>query len=293
MSGNTGTATQIRREQGFDIYVLQNARLELAVVPELGARIVSLKDLRTGREWMWRPEGGLRLFRNRRGDDFSQSTLAGADECLPTIAPCEWRGRQLPDHGELWSAPWTVDPAAWRGGVLKTSITLAVSPFHFTRAITVSGDAIRMDYRLGSQSTMTEHFLWALHPLLRLEADDCLRLPASTRALLNGAAWPDAVGSAIPPGGCAKVFAGPVVEGFAAVHNPRTGEQLAFEWDPAQNNTLGLWLTRGGWHGHHHFALEPSNGSPDPLARAAEANCCGVVPPLGSVSWSLCLRVGP
>ena len=50
--------------------VLSNEDVELAVVPELGAKIISLKDLRTGREWMWHPPGGLKLFRNLPGDDF-------------------------------------------------------------------------------------------------------------------------------------------------------------------------------------------------------------------------------
>ncbi len=95
----------VRTLQGFDVYHLGNEAVELAVVPELGARLVSLKDLRTGREWMWHPPGGLKLFRNRLGDDFSLSPLAGMDECPPTIAKCAWQGTELPDHGEVWSAP--------------------------------------------------------------------------------------------------------------------------------------------------------------------------------------------
>src|SRR5882724_10779024 len=77
----------VRREQGFDVHALSNEDVEIAVVPELGAKIISLKNLRTGREWMWHPQGGVKLFRNQSGDDFSKSPLVGADECLPTIAP--------------------------------------------------------------------------------------------------------------------------------------------------------------------------------------------------------------
>src|SRR5512135_2538946 len=94
------------REQGFEVFTLRNDLLELTAVPELGAKIIALKNLRTGREWMYRPPGGLRLFRNRPGDDFAASTLVGWDECLPTIAPCVWNARTLPDHGEVWSVAW-------------------------------------------------------------------------------------------------------------------------------------------------------------------------------------------
>jgi hypothetical protein len=53
-----------------------------------------------------------------------------------------------------------------------------------------------------------------------------------------------------------------------------------------------LWLTRGGWHGHHHFAIEPANGDNDTLALAAGQNRCGLVPASDSVSWQIRLRIG-
>ena len=83
---------------GFELLVLRNSSLELAVAPALGAKIVSLKNLHTGPEWLWRPTSRLKLFRNQPGDDFSRSTLVGWDECLPTIAPCTWKNRAFPDQ---------------------------------------------------------------------------------------------------------------------------------------------------------------------------------------------------
>jgi galactose mutarotase-like enzyme len=282
----------VRLEQGFEVYVLNTEEVELAVVPELGAKIISLKDLRTGREWMWQPPGRLKLFRNRPGDAFSQSPLVGADECVPTIAPCSWRGRNLPDHGEVWNVPWKVDSEALEFGILKTSVRLEISPFDFERTIDLHENKIQISYKLKNYSPEERQFLWAIHPLLRLQADDQLELPASTRALLNGAAWVDAVGSAIPEKNSDKIFAVPVSEGLAAIGNPVTGDRLEFEWNPAENNTLGLWLTRGGWHGHHHFALEPTNAYSDALDLAAGQNHCGVVAASDFVTWQIRLRVG-
>lgn len=282
----------VRQVQGFAVHVLGNDEVEVAVVPELGAKIISLKNRRTGREWMWHPPGGLKLFRNYPGDDFSESPLVGMDECLPTIAPCSWQGRALPDHGELWNAPWRVDAAAWEGGLLKTAARLRLSPFDLERTIELHENEIHLDYRLGNRSQTAERYLWAMHPLLQLRASDQLELPATTRALLKGEAWVDDLGSAVPDGNCAKVFAAPVSEGFAAIHNQRTGDRLEFEWSPTENNTLGVWLTRGGWHGHEHFALEPMNGDADTLALAAERNRCGLVAAASSATWQVCLRVG-
>ena len=282
----------VRPQQGFDVYWLNNGDIELAVVPELGAKIISLKNLRTGREWMWHPPGGLKLFRNVSGDHFSQSPLTGTDECLPTIAPCSWRGCELPDHGEVWSVPWATDAELWKDGILKTSVRLKLSPFEFERTIALHENEINLSYRLNNLSAQDEVFVWALHPLLKLQPGDRLEMPSATRALLDGAAWVDDVTSAVPDKNHEKIFAAPVPEGRATIRNQVTGEYLDFRWNPAENNALGLWLTRGGWHGHHHFALEPTNAKHDSLAVAAGQNCCGLAPAADFVNWQIRLRIG-
>lgn len=282
---------RVHHEQGFNVYRLSTSEIEIAVVPQLGAKIISLKNARTGRQWIWHPTGALNLFRNRPGDDFSRSPLVGVDECLPTIAPCSWQGRSLPDHGEVWYAEWNVDEDAWQKGLLKTAVHLEISPFNFERTLELDGDTVRLTYRLSNRSAAPEQFLWAMHPLLRLEEGDRLALPASTRALLKGADWVDAVDTAVPEGNCSKLVVGPLTEGFSAIHNSKTGERFELEWNTAENNALGLWLTRGGWHGHHHFAVEPTNAGADALTTAAGQNWCSMVPGSGGATWSVNLRI--
>jgi len=283
----------VRRHDGFEVYTLSNASVEIAVAPELGAKIVSLKNAKTGREWLWRPGENLKLFRNRAGDDFSASPLTGLDECLPTIAPCSWQGRELPDHGEVWNAAWSVDEKVWKHGALRTSARLPISPFDFERTIELRGNEVRLSYRLHNRGAAQERFLWAMHPLLRLRACDRLLMPPSTRALCNGEAWVDAVDTAVPNGKCSKLFVWPVSQGEASICNTTSGDRLDLAWSPAENRALGLWLTRGGWHGHHHFALEPANGDADALSEAAARNRCGAIAANDSAAWRVSFRVGP
>jgi galactose mutarotase-like enzyme len=282
---------EIRQDQGFNVYVLGNQRVEIAVVPELGARIISVRNLRTEREWMWHPRRGRKLFRNPAGDDFANGPLIGVDECLPTIAPCMWKGRALPDHGEVWNCAWNVDRNAWSEGILRTFVDLNLSPLAFERVVELQDNEVRLRYALTNYSGAPEAYLWAFHPLLDMQPGDQVRLPDSTRALLNGANWVDDLDAEVP-GRNAKVFASPIVHGTAAIENGRTGDSLEFEWDPSENNTLGVWLTRGGWHGHHHLALEPTNGQPDDLAAAAAQHRCGTISPGASVQWEVVLRLG-
>ena len=290
---NTVTNTiAIQQFQGFAVHTLRSPWVTLAVVPELGAKIISLKDLQTQREWLWHPGQHLKLFKNGPHDDFSDSPLAGIDECLPTISACAWRERKLPDHGELWNRPWDVDIDSWREGILKTSIELESLPFIFERTISLQEREIQLKYKLHNVGPVEEHFVWAFHPLLRLIAGDRLELPDSTRQLLKGAGWVDAVVPAALPQSYTKVYAHPVSEGWAVVKNEVTGDRLEFIWDSLQNNSLGLWTTHGGWHGHYHFAVEPTNSDHDCLATASERNRCGIVAAHTSVNWELKLRVG-
>ena len=284
---NSTTHCGIRQFEGFAVYVLRSETLEVAVVPELGAKIISLKNLRTQREWLWHPKEKLELFKNSAQDEFCSSPLVGIDECLPTIMPCSWRGRQLPDHGEVWHAPWTVDAQAWQQGMLRTNIKLERSPFIFERVLQLQGGRLQFRYKLSNLEAMNESFIWAIHPLLRLVDGDEVELPKSTRTLLNGESWVDAVTTAMPEGKCCKTFASPVREGWAAIKNNTNGDRLQFNWNPSENDTLGVWLTRGGWHGHHHFAMEPSNANHDSLAVAAGVQRCGEIAGGCSATWEI------
>ncbi len=192
----------------------------------------------------------------------------------------------------MWSAAWGLDSEAWERGLLRTRVSLKISPFDFARTIELEGNRVQLSYQLHNRAAAQELFLWAMHPLLRLQSGDHLELPDSSRVLLDGSPWLDALSSAKPKRDCEKIFAWGISEGRAAINNPATGDRLEFEWDSAQNNTLGLWLNRGGWHGHHHFALEPANGEPDVLTAAAQRKRCGLVAAHGSVFWRVCIRVG-
>jgi galactose mutarotase-like enzyme len=304
------------REDAFEILGLRNEFVEIKILPELGGRILSLRDLRSGREWMDRP---LRpaLFRNSYGDDFSKGTFAGADECIPTIAPVRWKGRDLPDHGEIWTLGWTVDEAALQDWKIRTSVDLQVSPLTFCRTITLCGEKVVLDYKVTNRGEEEEVFLWAHHPLYTIQPGDALRLPTAVHdvfvtgaegsvASLAGTSWrwpeprPGIHLDKLDLGGegYAKFFAGPLLRGEAAIVNGVTGDGLEVRWDASLNPWLGIWLTRGAYMGFHHLAIEPTNGCGDALdtvLQDASAKKTGKaplpLPPGASRSWRLGLQL--
>src|ERR1700678_4003033 len=285
-------------------YRLANRFLSIEVIPELGSKVVSMRNLVTNREWMWRPSADAKLFRNQPTDSFDASTLIGADECMPTIAPCRVDGRELPDHGEVWSAPWAVDSATLSAHRIVTTIRFPISPLELRRNVSLHENEIHFDYLLTSLSSKPENFLWAFHPLMSLETGDCIDLPPHIRSVKVGAVkgiagpagdrwdWPAPVpeirldriefGSNGPA--YAKLFAEfpPHTEGFAAI---RKGcERLLFRFDTAQIPTVGLWFSRGAWNGYTHMAIEPANASTDLLCEVA-ATSHSVAEPFGQVGW--------
>jgi galactose mutarotase-like enzyme len=300
-------------ESGFTVYGLRSSSTEIRVVPDLGAKIIGLKNLETGREWMWRPPGPFRLFRNKLGDPFERSTLVGADECLPTIAPCKWEGRDLPDHGEVWSILWEIDRYAWDQGYIKTTVATPVSPFMFERTVRLEEHEVRLDYRLRNVSQKPEPFLWAFHPLLNIVEGDRIALPENVRSVrvesVDGLQdmphgsikpWPeplpgvelDRMDFGCHSPACAKLFIESPSETCAAIVNSDTGESLVLKFDARQIPALGIWITRGGWNGYKHVALEPTNLAFDSLAEAVpKAPPTGVLPPKGERTWAIKLRL--
>jgi hypothetical protein len=93
---------------------------------------------------------------------------------------------------------------------------------------------------------------------------------------------------------CAKLFVDSPSEARAAIVNSETGESLVLRFDARQNPALGIWITRGGWNGYEHVALEPTNLPFDSLAEATpKATSARVLPPKGERTWAirLCLQL--
>jgi len=80
-------------EDCLPILEVFSADMFVRVAPILGGKILSLVDRTDGTEWMWTPPDGRGIFRNGTTDPFAESTLIGADECFPTVEPCQWKIR--------------------------------------------------------------------------------------------------------------------------------------------------------------------------------------------------------
>ncbi|MER6079333.1 hypothetical protein [Streptomyces sp. NPDC001833] len=263
--------------------------LPLAVVTDLahGGRWTSLRH--GGREWLWRRESPERDGAVP-GDTFVDA--GGLEECVPTV-------RGTPDHGDVWSRPWT----RAEDGVGET---VRCDRFVLTRTLRGTDDGVEAAYVLTAEPGF--RFLWAAHALLDLSAEAVVRARegAPTRlfpeaAPLLGRPWPDGApwvrGDWPAPRGLRLDRFGPddgtavgaVVEGGrCCVHDGADRLALAVEAE-GQPLSVALWRNLGGFPAGRPYrstGVEPMLGRVFDLADAGPDDAARV-PASGEVRWRL------
>jgi hypothetical protein len=289
-----------RKKAGdFEIHTLADDAVSVSIAPELGGRIVSLRDRISGREWLdgWSPAGKRRIWRPTDPTNFETGPGAGIDECLPTVLPCTIKRKSLPDHGELWNqAPdFEVDPK--RG--FSCRWTLKSLPLDFERRVSLRKNAIHFDYRITNRAEVATPFLWAWHPLFSWKPGDQIRTTQKSCLSPGGGErlpWPgnDLSRAFFPKGAtpAAKVFLGPLTKGSAAIV-AKNGASLSLAWPAALFPFAGIWITRGFWKGLHHWAIEPTNAPVDRLSDIRQHSPVSQLDPREVRRWTVTVRLTP
>jgi galactose mutarotase-like enzyme len=269
---------------------LTSDRMRVTLDLAFGARITSLTDLRSGRQWLVAgPNQG------QTGDDatYGAAEALGWDECFPTIS----KGRHpawgdLRDHGSVWGRPWQVTGQPDAG---HCTAAYTAPDFVFERALSLQGAVLTARYRVTNHAARPLPYLWSQHALLATAPPDELRLHGMPELVTGGTRydWPHH-----PARNLTEV--GPLGEGFmlksyamaaksaaAEVIGPNGG--IRFDWSddlPA----FGLWLDYGGWPQDgpvHQIAFEPTTAMADDLAQAERLGQLRWLPPGQTHDWSV------
>jgi galactose mutarotase-like enzyme len=300
---------------------IESAKHKMAILPELGAKVISLVDKQSGHEHLWRHPG--RPFRRAvYGDAFDRYDLSGWDECFPTISevvyPEEpWKGILVPDHGELWTLPWQWDFQDDTLRMWTQSVRFAYR-FERTFRFTEAGP-IEIDYSVTNPTPFPFKALWSMHPFLNVTPASRVLLPAGVRVrvelsqderiggFLSEHAWPvtqDRHGQSVdlslmgPPDQThiEKLFTTPLSTGWAALYDEAHGHFLVFTFDPQTTPFVGVCQIRGGWPTEGPSAyttiLEPCSGWPDRLDLAMTRGAGVMIPPQGERRWGVTLYLG-
>jgi galactose mutarotase-like enzyme len=285
---------------------LANDDVSVDVLASRGARIVSLKSHRDGREWLSGAHDDERLA-STYGARFTDTNHFGWDEMFPTVDACAYPiepylDQSVPDHGELWSASWEVVKET------PTSIHQRTRSDHFgytfERTLILKAATLRAEYScvVDEETPGTLPMLWALHPQFAVRDGSRVLLSGQPPYLLDTTdatfvqrvEWCGdlVVERDVKPGEDRMLYAAPEVVREASIVDP-SGATLFLTWDRAFAPYLGIWMDNGRFASEPVIALEPTNGFFDELARAQRAGTVGLFAPGRRVSWWAQIRIEP
>jgi hypothetical protein len=295
----------------LDTVVLENEALRVVVIPELGGRIWELEDRARRRQWIWHRFDGLPTAA-AAGAAYDEVWAGGWEELFPNDAPGPFEGRELPDHGEWWSARWNAHEIT--SDRVCLSANLSVVRARCTKEIRLAGATLVVLYRIESLEAEPFHFLFKQHLPLALTPSCRLMLPGGRAEPVDpafgtlvgaggGFDWPHANGAAGPVDmsrvtaaeSCEREFLylRDLPEPWCGVDDPDSGATLRMRFDPASLPYVWLFLTYGGWRDCHTAVLEPCTNLPKDLAEAVKIRQSARLEPGSEFMTQVSVSVAP
>src|SRR5450830_222947 len=161
----------------FSAIEIKNKFLSLITIPELGGKIVSLKNIKSDFDFAFKNKT-VGLSREAYDSDYSKSSSAGIDECFMSISPSiyseyPWKNTYIPDHGEIWSLKFKTE-------IIDEDICQKVIgvrfPYIFNRKIKLDQNKVFFFYKAENLSAMDLKFIWSFHPHFNLHEDTIIKI---------------------------------------------------------------------------------------------------------------------
>lgn len=259
---------------------LENEWLSLSVLPQVGAKILTLYDKAGQRQILWE-NPRIRPQAYPIDANFDNYWCGGWDDAYPTADACVHAGEPFPNLGELRSLAWRVEEHS----ALKTTLTAygPISPIHATKNIWLDGQVLHMSFTVKNVGPKLLDFMWGTHPAFAIEPGTRLLVPAGIGIVAQSNDpslgdpgdeynWPH-IGEtdmSVVPDFSAGIncghYATDLEDGWFAVET--RGQGVLYEFPLEKCPCLWMWLVYGGWRGYYHAVIEPWTGYPVNLAQA-------------------------
>lgn len=288
--------TTIRKQKhlNLDAFVLENSRLQVTVLPDLGGKIASIRYRNDDFEFLHQPTKPSYDLPNF-GSAFEAYDTSGLDDAFPTIDAClhPILKTDLPDHGEVWSSK--VSATATENS-LKTALSLQCLPLDFERTLTLEENRLTLSYVVTNRTDEDLPYLWALHGLNRWNEKTELFFsnPGPWINVMNGDrySFDPLVPATYPEDSAFKIyFTNPQTKGQCGLYYPDQHLVYQINYDPIKLPYLGLWVTTGGFKGEINLAIEPTNGYYDRLDFSASNKKAAICPARSSEHWMLTITI--
>ena len=175
--------TKISKDQfqGLSRITMENEKLSLAILPEVGGKMISLVFKDTGQEFI--SLSGRKFKKPTYTANYCDLDVSGFDECFPAIAEgfypeWPWKGVVIPDHGEIFTLPWDCK-------VEKNKLVMTVYgvrfPYRFVRVMSLEQSTVKISYELENLSPCDFKYIWSAHPLFAVIEGAKILIPGNPR----------------------------------------------------------------------------------------------------------------
>lgn len=294
---------------------LKNPFLEISVRPECGGRIDQITDRVRHKDWLWHPPGyDPGAARDLpEGASFDACWQGGFEEMFPNDAACTVDEYTLPDHGETWSAAWTVQHVSPQS--LTLSMVCEAMPLRVEKRLVLEPDApvLHLRYTLTNFGASALPCMLKLHPAIAIEEEDDIELPdcnvepvALEFSRIAGrdetTRWPEVeseggtrvrIDRAQPAASGLRefVYCSGLAEGRCGVRNARTGSHFQLMFERSAFPFVWVLQSYGGFHGHYVLLLEPCTSKPYDLREVIAEDTALWVPHDATRTLDLSVRV--
>lgn len=273
---------------------LSNDLIRLTLRPDLGGRIDQLYDCQTQHHWLWHPatydESQTRSL--PVGASFDDHWTGGWDEVFPNDAAGAFRGRDLVDHGELWSQAWDVVEAS--ESRVKLKYVCQTVPVVVEKVIQLAATQAEatIEYWMHNQSNETIPFLFKQHAAIAIAEGDEILLPdcqiepaflefskiigqaGKTRFPQAFAADGQAIDVRTIPAPESRLqefyYSSDLAVGECGIRSQKTQSSLIMRFDQADFPYVWVFQSYGGWRDHFVLVMEPCTTIPFDLEVACQ-----------------------
>ncbi len=175
--------TEISKDQFQDLsrITIENEKLSVAVLPEVGGKMISLLFKGTAQEFI--SLSGRKFEKPSYGTKYGDLDVSGFDECFPAIAEgfypeWPWKGTAIPDHGEVFTLPWD---CRIREDKLVMTVYGVRFPYRLTKVLSLEQSTVKIFYELENLSSYDFKYIWSAHPLFTVTERTRIILPGNPR----------------------------------------------------------------------------------------------------------------
>ena len=298
--------------------VLRNDLVSASILPQEGARVSSLKSVKSEVEFLAQPYRRRSLLTPSLSALFEHGSCAGIEECLPSVGPCgaDTDGGAVPDHGDFWQLEWQVASQA------ATALSCFASGFsrsiRFEKHFQLHENTLEIHYIVRNVGPEDTSFLYSCHPLLAIEPGDHICLPADVSPMTIDYSYGEKLGRIgdevfWPYSGdgtdlrivrpesehqANMLYTNRLSSGICGLYRSSYRQGLLLHFDVAALPYLGVWLCYGGWPHppqpplQYAVALEPTHAPVNTLVKAQKIGLAKFLKPQQTFEWELRFEIG-